>query len=179
MAISDIPEEGRWGILSGLIDDNFSDLEGRTGWGSYSDTAYTSGSPFALTANTDTVLPNNKGTVIETQKPLDVATFYDGTVITGRNGDGLSLTLECTVEPASGTNTYFEIWVDIGGSVGKLYPRTIPFVKGVTAYSLNVSFTAYTLDTWQANGGTVYVRSNTNCDIYGIRYVLTRTHRAR
>jgi len=176
---STIPANGLWSFIAGLINSNFSAIEGRTGWGAYQDTAYSQGSPQALSANTITALENNKGITIESQKPVDVDTFYDGTVVTGRDGDGLSLTLECTVEPLSGTNTYFEIWLDIGGSVGVLYPRTIPFVKGVAAYSINVSFSAYTLATWQANGATVYVRSNTACSIYNTRYVLTRTHRAR
>ena len=179
MAKQTIPTSGLWSAITNLFNLNFDELFGRTGWGAYQDTEYTDVAPFAVTANTDTILPNNAGSTIDSQKPTDVTTFYDGSVITGRNGDGISITLECTVEPASGTNTYFEIWVDIGGGIGKLYPKTNPFVKGVTAYNINVSFTGYTLNTWEANGGTVYVRSNTACDVYNIRYVLTRTHKAR
>lgn len=176
---STIPTSGTWSLIAGLLNGNFGALEGRTGWGAYQDTQYSKVAPFALAANTDTLLPNNKGTTIESQKPTDVTTFYDGAVITGRYGDGLSLTLELTAEPASGTGTYIEVWINIGGSIGKLYPGTIAFVRGVTAYNVNVSFSAYTLGTWQANGARVYVRSNTPCNLYNMRYVLTRTHKAR
>lgn len=156
-----------------------SEVSKITGWGAYSDTQYTSGSPFALAANVDTVLPNNKGSFLESQKPDDVVTFYDGTTITGRNGDGIGITLEAKVVPTSTTNTYFEFWLDIGGSVGQLYPRTQSFSKGAGTYNLNASFTGYTLDTWEANGATVYCRSNTACDIHSVRFVITRTHKGR
>ncbi len=46
-----------------------------SGWGNYQDTQYTDVAPFTLASNIDTVLPNNKGSVIETQLPVDVATF--------------------------------------------------------------------------------------------------------
>ena len=41
------------------------------------------------------------------------------------------------------------------------------------------SFNAYTLNTWEANGGTVKIVSDASADIYDIRYVITRTHKAR
>ena len=179
MAKITIPTSGAWSLITSYLNSNFSELFGLTGWGAYTDTQYTAGSPFSLAANTDTVLPNNKGSIIETHKPLDVVTFYDGSVITGRNGDGLSLTLELKATPASGTNTYLEIWLDIGSGTAPVYPHTIPFVKGLTTYNLNVSYSAYTLSTWEANGAIVKVRSNTNCTIHGIRYILTRTSKAR
>lgn len=159
-----------------LIDTNLY-----TGWGSYADGQYTSGSPFALTQDTDTDLPNNAASKLETQLPIDVTKFYDEstTKITGRNGDGLLITKEFKVVPASATNTYIDVWIDIGGSVGELYRRSVTFNKGIQEYNVHISYGAYTLDTWEANGGQVRVRSNTNCDIYGIRYVLTRTHKAR
>lgn len=130
MAIIDIPSSGVWGTIATALNTMFSELFGRTGWGQYQDTQYTSVSPFALAADTDTNLPNNAGSVIETQKPTDVTTFYDGTVITGRNGDGVTLTIEFQAEPTNVATTYLEVWVDIGGSVGELYRRIITFPKG-------------------------------------------------
>ena len=108
----------------------FPSCSGARVGGQYQDTQYTSVSPFALAADTDTNLPNNAGSVIETQKPTDVTTFYDGTVITGRNGDGVTLTIEFQAEPTNVATTYLEVWVDIGGSVGELYRRIITFPKG-------------------------------------------------
>jgi len=171
------------GSAFSLVRSLINSLVGRangTGWGNYTDGTYTSASPFALAANTDTNLPNDKTTVIETQKPQDVTTFYDGTYITGRNGDGLSITIDFKAKPSSGSTTYLECWIDIGGSVGELYRRIITFPKG-NGVERPVNFTVdgYTLDTWQSNGGVVKVRADGTCDIYDIRYVLTRTHQAR
>ena len=149
-----------------------------TGWAQYADTQYTDIAPFSILADTDTVLPNNAGNVIESQLPADVSTFYSAGKITGRNGDGLGITIDFTATPTAGSATFIEVWIDIGGAVGQLYRRIISFPKG-TGVERPVNFTVigYTLGTWEANGGTVYVRSNGPVDIYGQRYVLTRTHK--
>jgi len=150
-----------------------------SGWASYNDTQYTSGAPFTLSADTDTALPNNKGTTLETQKPSDVTTFYDGTVITGRNGDNLDLQMYFKATPSS-QNQWLEIWVDIGGSVGELYRQTFSFPRG-TGVERGIMYSlasAYTLGTWEANGGTVYVRSNASATIHSIVYNFDRSHKA-
>lgn len=150
-----------------------------SGWGNYADTQYTSGSPFSISANTDTVIPNNKGSVLEAQVPRDVGTFYDGSVITGRNGDSISITVDLKLLPTAGSTTIAEFWIDIGGSVGELYRRIITFPKG-NGVERPVDFTivGFTLDTWEANGATAYVRTNGPASMYDIRYVIHRNHRA-
>ena len=150
-----------------------------SGWGSYNDTQYPSGSPFSVTADTDTALPNNKGNVIESQKPSDVTTFYDGTVITGRNGDNLDIQIYFKATP-SAQNQWLDVWIDIGGSVGELYRQTFSFPRGSGVergimYSLA---SAYTLNTWEANGGTIYVRSNASITLHSIVYNFDRSHKA-
>lgn len=150
-----------------------------SGWSQYADTEYTSGAPLSIVADTDTVLPNNAGNVIETQKPADVTTFYDGSVITGRDGDGLMITLDLMSVPQSAGATYIEFWFDIGGAVGPLYRRIVSFPKGNgVVRPINFTVAGYTLNTWEANGATVYCRSNGPVNLYDIRYVLTRTHKA-
>lgn len=180
MAQINIPSTGLWGTIANSLNTMFSELFGRTGWGQYQDTQYTAISPFSLSADTDTILPNNAGAVIETQKPTDVTTFYDGSVITGRDGDGLLITIDLTAVPTDAGTTTLEIWVDIGAPVGQLYRRIVTFPKGVgVARPINFTVAGYTLDTWETNGGTVYVRANGTADLYGMRYVLTRSHKAR
>ena len=180
MAKQAIPTSGLWSAIAGLINGNFDEAYNFTGWGEYSDTQYTSGSPFSVAADTDTVLPNNAGSKIESQKPSDVTEFYDGTVITGRNGDGLAITVDFLAVPTSAAATYIEVWIDIGGGIDPLYKRIVTFPKGSgVVRPINFSVNAYTLNTWEANGGTVYVRSNGPVDLYNIRYVLTRTHKAQ
>lgn len=180
MAQINIPSSGLWGTIANSLNTMFSELFGRTGWASYVDTQYTSVSPFTVAANTDTALPNNAGTIIDAQKPTDVTEFYDGTVITGRNGDALDVMIYFKAE-SSAVDQFLDVWIDIGGAVGELYRQTFSFPKGSGTergilYSLP---SAYTLDTWETNGGTVYVRSNGSCDIYDITYNFDRTHKAR
>lgn len=152
-----------------------------TGWGTYVDTQYpNSGATFTVAADTDTNLPNNKGSVIETQLPIDVTTFYDGTVITGRAGDNLDIMIYFKAIPSTATQA-LDVWIDIGGSIGELYRQSFSFPKGVGVergimYPLP---SAYTLDTWEANGGTVKVRSDAIVDIHSIVYNFDRSHKAR
>ena len=172
--------------LSRIFDDLLSRIEANentaaqtSGWANYSDTQYTSGAPFSLSADTDTVLPNNAGSKIETQLPSDVTSFYSGGKITGRNGDGILITLDLIAVPTSANTTYIEFWFDIGGSVGELYRRIISFPKGNgVVRPINFTVAGYTLDTWASNGATTYVRANGTANLYGMRYVITRTHKA-
>lgn len=153
-----------------------------TGWASYVDTQYTAVAPFTLTANTDTVLPNNAGNVIDFQKPVDVVTFYDSATqsITGRTGDNLDVMVYFRAIP-SAANQWLDVWIDIGGSIGELYRQTFSFPRGAgtergVLYALP---SAYTLGTWQANGGQIYIRSNAAVDIHDINANFDRSHKAR
>ena len=150
-----------------------------TGWAQYQDTQYPcTGTPLSITANTDTVLPNNAGSSITTYVPDDVVSFYDGSVITGREGDGILITIDLISTPTNANTTYVEVWFDIGGAVGELYRRIIIFPKGNgVVRPINFTVAGYTLNTWEANGATVYIRANGTLDVCDIRYIITRTHR--
>ncbi len=164
------------------INDNFEEVEKFTGWGVYNDTTYTDVSPFTLSTGAAVALPNNKGSLIESQKPSDITTFYDGSVITGKNGDALNITIEFRCRPTTGaSNVRMQVKLDIGGSVGVLYPRDFTLTKGSgVEHNYLSSFNVYTLDTWEANGATIYSEAfNSDIEIYDIRYLITRVHKAR
>lgn len=146
------------------------------GWGAYTDNVYTTSSRLIVSTGADTALPNNKAGALETYKPADITTFYNGTVITGIEGEGRLITLEMKMEPQTGAN-FIDVWFDIGGSIGELYRRTVSFPKGSGVEFNYVSTTAaYTLDTWESNGATVYVRPDGgSVEIWDIRYVIHRT----
>ncbi|HEY9814983.1 MAG TPA: hypothetical protein V6D20_04145, partial [Candidatus Obscuribacterales bacterium] len=152
-----------------------------TGWATYIDTTYVDpGSALTIVAATDTILPNNAGSLNETQTPSDVATFYDGSTITGRNGDGLSFMIYFKAIPSVAAQS-MDVWIDIGGAVGERYRETFNFPKGagVERGVLYGVPAAYTLDTWEANGATVYVRSPDALDLYDINFNFSRTHKAK
>ena len=156
-----------------------------TGWADYTDTVYTEAAPLALATGAAGVLPNNAGFVREQQKPADVPTFYDAATqrIPGRNGDGLAFTVEVRVKPLDMVaTTRLRLFLDIGIPGVELYPETVTLARGQGvehAVKLNAP-SAYTLDTWEANGGQIrYEVENGSVEVYGIRYVFTRTHKAR
>ncbi|TVZ52891.1 hypothetical protein [Dokdonia sp. Hel_I_53] len=153
-----------------------------TGWAVYNDTQFTSAAPGFVAANTSYFLPNNAGNKIESQLPTDVPTFYDETTekITGRNGDGLNVVIEFKLRPLTNGTVRVNLSIDIGGGVGEIYPRSFVLTRGINQEHFYLSsFNAYTLGTWEANGGSVIIEATGNVEVYDIRYVLTRTHKAR
>ena len=162
---------------------NFSEVYDFTGWAVYNDTTYTTGSPFLVTAGAPAqALPNNAGSKIETQLPSDVTSFYDGTVITGRNGDGVMIMMEFQCRPTTNnSDVRLKTSIDIGGTVGEIYPFEFGLGKGLNVEHFFLKSTlAYTLDTWETNGGTVLIEAfNSNIEVYNIRYLISRTHKAR
>lgn len=155
-----------------------------TGWAAYNDTQYTEASPLAVAADTPTILPNNKGGVLEIQIPKDLADIGgwvdDSGKIQGLNGDAVLITLDFQAIPQESGTTLLDVWFDIGGAVGELYRRTVSFPRGQFASKSVTSTTlVYTLDTWEANGATVYVEASKAVDIHSIRAVMSRTHKAR
>lgn len=108
-------------------------------------------------------------------------TLNDG-AITGRDGDGIAITIEFKASPTTAaSNVRVQTTINIGGAVGDIYFRDFLLTKGSgVVHYCTQSVTGYTLDTWEANGGIVKIQAfNSNVNIYDIRYVITRTHKAR
>lgn len=172
------------GVLTDLTGARDNLVLSPSGWADYRDDTYTSESPLQLLADTPTVLTNDAAHSLTRTDylPDDTDGFYDidNGLILGQIGDGYILTLEFTAKPTNVNTTYLEHWIDIGGSIGELYRRPITFPKGNGVERRVTTSTAYyTLDTWAANGGTVYVQAVNTCDIYDIRFVIFRIHKAR
>ena len=151
-----------------------------TGWASYADTQYTSGSPLAISGNAIVAVPNNAGTVIETQLPPDLTTLYSGGKIRAKNGDALLLTIDFAGTPSTATETHLDVWLDIGGAIGEFYRTTVTFPKGNGAtHRFAIALGPYAGATWEANGATVYCQPNANLSLYEVRYMIQRVHKSR
>lgn len=151
-------------------------VDASSGWAAYVHT----GSAQAITAGLETALVNNAGAKIETQKPADVADLYDGTVITGRLGDSIMAGVEFAFTPSDGAASSLSVCIDIGGAVGKIYPEEFPITNGSNVpHRISYHPPAYTLDTWEANGGTVKIEADGPGAVTNVRYVIHRTHKAR
>ena len=237
------------------INNNFTELYTQAGHASYTDTLYPDSTTFfTLSANTDTPLPVNGGTIYDSQKPTDINEFYysggldlssvtgtflvDETItggtsgttatvrlingssieflnndgnfttsetitgstsgatatidtirdgyITGRDNDNLDLMLYFKAEP-SNVSQWLDIWIDITGGSGtpanlaNLYRETFSFPKGsgVERGVLYALPSAYTRNTWESNGGVIYLRSNASLKVYTINLNFDRSYKAR
>lgn len=153
-----------------------------TGWVEYVDTTYRS-TDWDIAANDTVTLRMAGHSIRDMQIPLDLDSMFNrsDTTIIGRNGDGLSISIEFDVEPSTNSDTYFDLWIDIGGGVRPLYGRTTSLPKGNgVEHHFSYSYTGFTLDTWEANGGKVKMSPNANIRVNGdIVILLTRTHKAR
>ena len=181
-----------WNEVKGAINDHAVIIEdgiGRTGWGAYRDTQYPDDeNTFSVSQNTDTILPNNSATKIETQLPTDIDSFvetidlgtYEHSKILGRTGDSIDTLLYFKAIP-SNTNQWVDVWLNIGGDIGEIYRQTFTFPKG-SGVARSVVYalpSLYNLATWEANGATIYVRSNHTLQVFDIRLNVDRTHKAR
>tara|TARA_R100001369_G_scaffold91677_1_gene133668 strand:+ start:6012 stop:6719 length:708 start_codon:yes stop_codon:yes gene_type:complete len=141
-----------------------------TGWADYIDGTYTSANPFIVNS-TKVTLPNDAATIRDSQKPIDVTEFYNTTnsTITGRDGDAINIVIEFKARPNTSSVTRLTLAIDIGGTIGEIYKRDFVLAKGnnVEHYYLS-SFNAFTLNTWEANGGAVKISSTASADIYDI-----------
>lgn len=162
--------------------DNYEELvyEDERGWASYVCTQFTAGAPFLLAANTPTTMPNNSGTILDMQKPRDVPSFYSGGRIRSQNGDALVLRIDFFATPTSTNSTVLDMRLDIGGPVGEFYRHSQTFPKGQNVpHAISRAISAYSLDTWAANGAEVRIEGNGPFSVYAVRYVITRVHKAR
>ncbi len=153
-----------------------------SGWAEYRDGAYTSANPIEINKNTKYTLPNNANISNESQLPIDIPTFYDASTskILGKDGDALNVVIEFKARPTAGSFARLSVSLDIGGAVGEIYPRDFSMAKGKNEehYYLS-SFQVFTLNTWSTNGAKIKVSCTEDTEIYDIRYVISRTHKAR
>lgn len=156
------------------------DTSNVTGWANYVDSQYTDGSPLVLTTAEGLInLPNNAGNTIESFLPIGMSSFYDGTKIIGLTGNAYVITMEYKVRPTSAAaSPRILTSIDIGGAVGNIFQRDFTMGKGNgVIHNYLSAFLYFTLDTWEANGGTVKVQAiGSDVEIFDIRYLISLQH---
>lgn len=143
--------------------DTVDSLLSISGWVSYIDTQYPdSGSALTVSASTDTALPNNAGTKIETYKPLDITQFYTPNSLFYDNGSS-SFTIGETI--TGGTSGATATIIDIAGNStsGMLY---IDNVSGTFANNeaLTDGATGSALVNGTLDGGKIIGREGDSLD---------------
>lgn len=160
-----------------------SDHEQVTGWASYFNDGYGATSGLTVSANTDTVInpigpdPQN----IESQLPIDITEYLNSSAkITGKEGDAVNIQIGFKATP-SAADQWADFWLDIGGSIGEIYRQTFIFPKGsgVERYIVYSLSSIYQLDTWEANGATMKIRSNHSLSVRDFKINVTRVHKGK
>ena len=167
------------GMLAGVAA-RLARIERAHGWAIYSDTTYTSGSPWTLTGGTAATLPNDAGDNIITFMPPNVDAFYDGSQIRpAQVGDYYILTVRMRGE-YNGALPIVEFRIDIGAA-DELFKETLTFPKGTgVSHPFSIVVPFYSLDTFLANGGTIELESLSGGDVdfWGIEYQINRVFAA-
>jgi hypothetical protein len=145
-----------------------------TGWGSYTHT----GAAQTLSAGVKVTLTNNAGTIIDSQKPDDIAAFYSGGLVAGRNGESAIIGVNIVFTPSSALASTLYMAVDIGGSIGEIEPDDFSVLKGSgVAHRINYTKAPYMGATFAANGGAIKVMSDGPGEITGTTYLIHRLHK--
>lgn len=161
-------------------------LVGTTGWAQYNDTVLTSVSPQVISQGTTSVIQNNGLSVIESQLPMGVASFYDAAtqkITPDTSGDSYVVRISFTAFTSSNAGALATIQLDIGGAQNVILKRGFTFPKGSgVANAIDISTTnlVYSLGTFVANGGEVQIFSEVgDTSIYDVSYVVDRVHKGR
>lgn len=157
---------------------SLTDIGKFTGWAVY----VHGGGAQTITANTRTKLSIDGSNKIETQLPIDTGPLWDTVTntITGREGDAIDVKIQFVFTPTTAAATEINIEVDIGGAIGVVEYETRALTRGAgNPHNITLAFPAYTLDTWEANGGEIYVEVDGPGSVTALRIVIVRTHKAR
>lgn len=158
-------------LFFGYEKGEFKPLIKQSGFASYMDTTYNSVTPYTLLADSVEKFPFRwTSKTDEKYLPYGIDSLFsraDSTLIFPQ-GTAFDMMLYFYAEPSNNTDQWVDVWVDIGGTIGVLYPQTFIFPKGVgTARGILYALpSAYALNTFEANGGTIYIQSNHDLEIY-------------
>ena len=162
---------------------NFEDLYSATGCEQIKDTTYTSGSPLTIATGVTGKIQTGTVTKIQTQLPSGVTTFWDTTtdkILGVNNGDAFTLSLRFKAK-MNVINGYFDIALNIGGSLNKISNETAVFTRASgTEQKFDIDLSYFTGTTFIENGGTIeIIPTNGDIEIYDIVLVIFRTHKGQ
>lgn len=154
-----------------------------TGWGQYSDSAYTSGFPLPVDSGVRTkVTIDGLGSQTNTDGlPTGVTDLWNTStnkIIPAGVNDAYQVRLTFKQQLVVGAaDKYTDIELDIGGAPGVIYDDTKLFIKGTSPLSVTVSFPVYTGTTFNTNGGEFYITPSADAEFYDFQVSIFRIHK--
>lgn len=172
---------GKSSAQEGAVD---SDSAKWSGWAQYGDSNYTNISPLVVNSGqTSTINLDGLLNTVKTQLPEESTDLYNtvsSKITPVSSGDGYSMSLAFN-GISSSNNGDATIFVDIGGSFTRLFPKTFRFNRGAgVSHEYYFVFNFYSLGTFIANGGLIKIESGQgNTSIYDIILQIHRTHKGK
>ena len=172
-------------VLTSLNDGlaTWAKVDPGTGWVSYADDSYTSGSPFVITAGDTTKIPFFWTSTVSPQLPTGVDSLFNraDTTLIGFNGDAYTVRIEFTAQ-SSNVSGYGSLIFDIGNGTPIIISNKIfTFPKGAAVdhrFSFTVSLFAGA--TFESRGCQVKVLAGVgNISMHDFDFLITRTHKAQ
>lgn len=149
-----------------------------TGWGQYSDSTYTSGSPLSIATTTAQLTCDGAGTQTNTSYLPGGEDLWDTSTskITPQTAfDFYIVRVTFTADPAT-ANDYFDLCLDIGGSIGEIWCQTQGFLKGANPQDFSFTIPVYTGSTFLSNGGQLNLTTSGTIAFYDIGITICKVH---
>lgn len=165
------------------IDDNFIEIDTRTGGAQYIDGTYTSASALTITSAqgaTGVALQCDNATVIDGNVPPDFTNgmWFNNKLQAVNDKDRFVTEIRFKAKTTV-NNDAFEIDLDIGGGLGVIRNQSFIFSKNAnTEQSFARPIHYFTGSTFITNGGELIIKGNSGTlSIYDIEIVPTRVHK--
>lgn len=170
-------------VVSYVTEDNPAEYQpptlasaSRTGWAYYIDQEGAQ----AFLADERTLLTNDAGVTLDSQKPEDVATFWTGNALQGVDGDDRTMRVQFSVTPDDATTTGVLIELDIGGAQGVIDRKRVPITVGAAVeQEVSEAFELFCGGTFEANGCQVFLTFDGPVSVTGKTVLAKRGHKAR
>lgn len=144
-----------------------------TGWWNITDTTFIESSPQTISSGVRTKLQINSDSVINgfganNQPSADIWDDVNNKITPLINGDSYIFRLSLTANPTL-NNRNFTVDLDIGGTQNIIFERTTRLARGAnTNTKVSMTNSIFTLGTFIANGGEIYITCDGDVEIFDI-----------
>lgn len=170
-------------IYNPLLEDGFQKIlvldKTETGWIQVSDDEHTQSTPLTISSNVRTLLPNNAANVLNVTNPIGGSTWWANDKFNPDNsGDTYDLRVGFIADPTL-NNRNLTLELDIGGTQGVIWSKTLRLARGAGVDTRIIeTIDIFTLGTFIANGGEIFITCDGDVDIYDIVIKIERKYRA-
>lgn len=166
--------------VSRLVNDSGYVVSSDLGWIQFSDTQYpTEAMALTVLQNVRTLLPNDALSVLNTNGPLVAPSWFSGNKFRpDSSGDYYELRLTFEANPTL-NNRNLTVDLDIGGVQGIIWSKTERLARGAGVNTkVSLVIPVYTLGTFVANGGEIFLTCGGEVDVFEIVLVIAKVVKA-